>query len=361
MYDISAIQDIPPFSMDRSEKEEFLSEILWELTLHHYEQCPEYRRILDAWPFSLEKRVPYHNLPFLPVRFFKEYELKSVGETEVVKQMTSSGTTGQMVSRIFLDKETATNQTKILTKIVSDFLGSKRLPMIILDTKAILKDRNLFSARGAGILGYSIFGSDKMYALNEEMKIDFDALEAFLEKHDGERIFLFGFTFMVWQHFYKELVKSGRKLDLTQGILIHGGGWKKLIDEAVDNATFKQKLYEACNLSKVHNFYGMVEQTGTVYMECEEAHLHTSIFSDVIIRNPKDFEEMEHGMEGLIEVVSVLPKSYPGHALLIEDLGTILGEDDCACGRKGKYFSISGRVQNAEVRGCSDVYAKGRS
>ena len=103
-----------------------------------------------------------------------------------------------------------------------------------------------------------------------------------------------------------------------------------------------------------------MEQTGTVYMECE-GHLHTSIFSDVIIRNPKDFEEMEHGMEGLIEVVSVLPKSYPGHALLTEDLGTILGEDDCACGRKGKYFSISGRVQNAEVRGCSDVYAKGRS
>jgi len=357
MYDIADIQNIAPFSLDKEKKEQFLSEILWDLTLHHYQQCPQYHRLLDAWPFDVSTKVSYRDLPFLPVRLFKEYDLKSVGEQDVVKQMTSSGTTGQQVSRIFLDKETATNQTKILTKIVSDFIGTKRLPMIILDTTAILKDRNLFSARGAGILGYSIFGSDKMYALDEDMRIDFESLDAFLEKHSGEDIFLFGFTFMVWQHFYRELVKSGRSLDLSKGILIHGGGWKKLVDEAIDNATYKAKLKEACNLSRIYNFYGMVEQTGTVYMECEHGHLHASVFSDVIIRNPKDFSEAPIGDEGLIEVVSVLPKSYPGHALLTEDSGRILGEDDCPCGRKGKYFSITGRIKNAEVRGCSDTYA----
>lgn len=357
MYDIADVQNIPPFSLGREQKERFLSDILWDLTQHHYAKCPEYQRILDAWPFDMERQVSYRDLPFLPVRLFKEYELRSVGEQDVVKQMTSSGTTGQQVSRIYLDKETATNQTKILTKIVSDFIGTKRIPMIILDTRAILKDRNLFSARGAGILGYSIFGSDKIYALDEEMRIDFEALDAFLEKHEGEEIFLFGFTFMVWQHFYKELARSGKSLDLSRGILIHGGGWKKLIDEAVDNETFKRKLNESCNLSRVYNFYGMVEQTGTVYMECEYGHLHAPVFSDVIIRDPRDFREAPHGEEGLIEVASVLPKSYPGHALLTEDSGKILGEDDCPCGRKGKYFSITGRIKNAEIRGCSDTYA----
>ena len=42
--------------------------------------------------------------------------------------------------------------------------------------------------------------------------------------------------------------------------------------------------------------------------------------------------------------------------LLTEDEGRILGEDDCPCGRKGKYFEILGRVKRAEVRGCSDTY-----
>ena len=51
-----------------------------------------------------------------------------------------------------------------------------------------------------------------------------------------------------------------------------------------------------------------------------------------------------------------LPRSYPGHSLLTEDLGVLLGEDDCPCGRKGKYFKVTGRVPRAEVRGCSDTY-----
>jgi hypothetical protein len=58
-------------------------------------------------------------------------------------------------------------------------------------------------------------------------------------------------------------------------------------------------------------------------------------------------------------VVSVLPGSYPGHALLTEDEGVVLGEDDCPCGRLGKYFKVLGRIKSAELRGCSDAFAAG--
>jgi len=85
--------------------------------------------------------------------------------------------------------------------------------------------------------------------------------------------------------------------------------------------------------------------------------LHASIFSDVIIRNPKDFSECEIGERGLVQVVSVLPHSYPGHCLLTEDEGMIEGIDDCPCGRKGKYIKLFGRIKKAEIRGCSDTYA----
>ncbi len=63
------------------------------------------------------------------------------------------------------------------------------------------------------------------------MEIDFEVVSAFLEKYKGKKILLFGFTFMVWQHFYKELLKTDKKFDFSNGILIHGGGWKKLINE----------------------------------------------------------------------------------------------------------------------------------
>ena len=100
----------------------------------------------------------------------------------------------------------------------------------------------------------------------------------------------------------------------------------------------------------------MVEQTGTIYMECECGHLHAPLFSDVLIRRTDDFSLAGKNERGLIQVVSMLPRSYPGHSLLTEDEGVLLGEDDCPCGRKGKYFKILGRIQNAEIRGCSDTY-----
>ena len=357
MVDYGEILNIPPYSMPREEKHSFLTDILKELSLFHYDNCPEYRRIIDGLGVTLQDISSFCDIPFLPVRLFKEYDLRSVGGEHITKTMTSSGTTGQQVSRIYLDKETSANQTKTLTKIVGSYIGSSRLPMIILDTSAVVKDRTMFSARGAGILGFQMFGRDKIYALDEEMKLDVEGLSAFLEKHSGEKILLFGFTFMIWQHFYEELKKSGYRPDLSNGILIHGGGWKKLADKKVSPEEFKSLLNEVCGIQQVYDYYGMVEQTGTIYMECECGHLHASIFSDVIVRRPHDFSVCGYGEKGLVEVVSILPASYPGHALLTEDEGVILGEDDCPCGRKGKYFSILGRIKNAEIRGCSDTYA----
>jgi phenylacetate-coenzyme A ligase PaaK-like adenylate-forming protein len=359
MLDYSKILEIEPFSLSKNDKEVFLTKYLSDLTCYHYNNCQEYRKILDAIQFDLTNISSYYDIPFLPVRLFKEYELKSIVQENIKKTLTSSGTSGQQVSKIYLDKETSVNQTKALTKIVSSYIGKKRLPMIILDTSAILKNRSMFSARGAGILGFSIFAKDKFYALDEDMKLDIEGMKHFLEKHKGEDLFLFGFTFMIWKHFYKELLRTGYYPDLSKGILIHGGGWKKLITEAVSPERFKKNLNEVCGIQRVYDYYGMVEQTGTIYVECEYGHLHTPVFSDIIIRRPKDFSIADKGEEGLIQVVSVLAKSYPGHSLLTEDKGVILGIDDCPCGKKGKYFKINGRIKNAEIRGCSDTYAAG--
>lgn len=351
------IFQMAPYAAGKQEKAKFLTECLCELTAYHYTACREYRKMMNAAGFDPEKRRSYDEIPFLPVRLFKEYDLRSVGCDDVVKTMTSSGTSGQQVSKIYLDRETSANQSKALARIVSSFLGSQRLPMIILDTSAVLKDRRMFSARGAGILGFSIFAKDKAYALKENMELDIEGIEKFLKSHKGMPVFLFGFTFMVWKHFCQRLEETGYAPDLSQAVLIHGGGWKKLESEAVTREQFKDKLASVCNITRVHDYYGMVEQTGSIYMECEYGHLHAPVFSDVIVRRPHDFSVADFGEEGIVEVVSILPGSYPGHVLLTEDRGVILGEDDCPCGRKGKYFNICGRIKNAELRGCSDTYA----
>lgn len=348
---------LPPYSLNKIEKQQFLLTRLRELSLHHQQYCLPYRRILSAQDFDPATLTNIADLPFLPVALFKKMTLTSVQDDAVVKTMTSSGTSGQQVSRIYLDKQTAMLQQKALANIVSDFIGPRRLPLLIIDSAAVMKDRTLFSARGAGILGFSIFGQERTYALDDDMSLNYDRLDAFLQKHDNKPLLLFGFTFMVWQHFYQQLLKHPQKYDLSRATLIHGGGWKKLQSMAVSASEFARRLNNVCGLERISDYYGMVEQTGAIYMQCEKKHLHASIFSDVIIRNPQDFSVCKIGEPGIIQVISTLPESYPGHSLLTEDEGVLLGEDDCACGRKGKYFSVLGRLQHAELRGCSDTYA----
>jgi phenylacetate-coenzyme A ligase PaaK-like adenylate-forming protein len=356
--ELTKILDIAPYSLDKIQKRKLLNERLGDLMVYHYAHCEPYRDMMNAVRVDIKHTSEYDELPFVPVRLFKEYELRSIPKEDVVKTLTSSGTTGQRVSRIFLDKTASANQTKALTKIVSSFIGNKRLPMLILDSSDVIKDRAMFSARGAGIIGFSLFGAKRIYAFDDEMRLDIPQIRTFLKEYSGGPIFMFGFTFMIWQYFYKELIKNGYKPDLSQGILIHGGGWKKLVAESVSVQEFKQSLHDVCGIEahNIHDYYGMVEQTGTIYMECEQGHLHAPVFSDVLIRRPVDFSVAGIGEKGFIEVVSVLPESYPGHILLTEDEGEILGEDDCPCGRLGKYFKIHGRVKGAEIRGCSDTY-----
>ncbi|WP_312209211.1 acyl-protein synthetase [Pseudescherichia sp.] len=354
---LEEILAIPPWSLAKNDKQRLLLDRLKTLTVHHYQHCEPYRRMLDAQSVEPHAIRRLEDLPFLPVSLFKTLTLKSVPDNEVFKTLTSSGTSGQQVSRIYLDKATAALQQKTLVKIVNQFTGEGRLPLLIIDCPSVLKDRQQFSARGAGILGFSLFGSDRAWALNDDMTLNSDAVAAFLTKHQGKRILLFGFTFMVWQHFYKALAASQRRFDLSQALLIHGGGWKKLQHEAVSPADFAVRLHDVCALPRVHDYYGMVEQTGCISMQCEHGHLHASIFSDVIIRRPADFSPCAPGEPGIIQVLSVLAGSYPGHSLLTEDEGVLVGEDDCACGRKGKYFHVLGRLKRAELRGCSDTYA----
>ena len=350
---------ISPYSLEHKSKAELHLHALCDLTKHHYAHCLQYKRLLDVLGYAPELWEHVEDIPFIPVRLFKEYDLLSVDRAQVFKTMTSSGTTGQSVSKIFLDRDTSSNQTRALTKLVSSFIGKKRLPMLVIDSKAVIKDRSLFSARGAGILGFSMLGYDVTYALDDQMRIDVPLIQGFLEKHRDEQILLFGFTFVIWEHFCNALKTVGIRLDLDNGIMIHGGGWKRLIEEAVDNDVFKKAIHDVSGVSRVCNYYGMVEQTGSIFMECEAGHLHASIFSDVLIRDHRDFSCLSPGQKGLVQLLSLLPLSYPGHSVLSEDVGEILGEDDCSCGRKGKYFKIHGRIKDAEVRGCSDTYATG--
>ena len=355
---LDILAGLEPYSLAADEKRNLYRSALSELTRGHYEKCRPYRLILDAQGLAPQPGIEPEpeDQPFLPVRLFKELDLLSVPRENVTRMMTSSGTTGQAVSRIFLDKDNARRQSQVLARIVCSFIGPKRLPLLLLDTETVRRDPALFSARGAGLVGFTIFGAETSYALNEDMSLDRPRVLAFLEKHGRGPVLMCGYTAIIWRHVLMELAAAGEAFNIKDGILFHSGGWKKMKDQAVDAVIYKETARKYLGRVRVHNYYGMAEQLGSVFVECAEGHMHCSVYSEAVVREPRAFKPAGLGERGLLELMSLLPTSYPGHILLTEDEGEILGEDDCPCGRLGRYFKIHGRVPGVEARGCGDTY-----
>jgi hypothetical protein len=344
---------LPPYCLTQGEKNAAILPHFADLTEHHRLACPQYARVLAALFANARKPSSPEEIPYLPVRLFKSHQLRSIPESAVFKTLTSSGTSGDPVSQVYLDRETAQRQTLALSRILTSVLGPDRLPMLVVDSPGILRDRQRFSARAAGVLGMMNFGREHCFVLTEDMCLDESALNAFLERHRGRTFLVFGFTSFVWQHFYRQL--AGRGLDLSNGILVHSGGWKRLLSLSVDNAEFKRRILGETGLNRIYNFYGMAEQVGSVFLEGDDGFLYTPNFADIVVRDPITLAPLGPGQIGVLQVLSILPTSYPGHSILTEDLGVVHSIDANGCGRQGKSFSVLGRLPSAELRGCSDV------
>jgi hypothetical protein len=349
-----ALSDARQYSLRQADKERLLLAELNRLTAHHQQHCASYARI-TAVIGSKTPAASLEEVAYLPVGLFKSHALSSVAPTQAFKTVTSSGTTGQQVSRIVVDRETAWRQTTTLGRIVSHVIGPQRLPMILIETSATVNDRKRFTARGAGLLGLMNFGRSHFFALDDDMGLDGRGFDAFLDRFARQPFLIVGFTFMVWQYFYSRIRHLG--LDLSHGILLHSGGWKTLQRQAVTHQEFRRAFRASTGLTRIHNFYGMAEQLGTIYMEDEDGCLCAPNAGDVIVRDPVTLEPAPCGTPGIIQVLSALPLSYPGHSILTDDVGVIHGIDDSPRGRLGKRFSVLGRVPRADLRGCSDVHA----
>lgn len=343
------------FGENQGNREAFLISQLKSLTKHHYANCRQYAHAIDATFPLWREALTLEQMPYLPVGLFKELRLSSVSSSEVFRIVTSSGTTGQKVSQVVLDKETAKLQSNALLDILSEVVGKKRLPMLIVDAEDTIKSRDSRNARAAGIIGLMSLGRKYTFLNDKDMQPQAAKLADFLKENGKEPFLIFGFTFMVWQYLFQYF--KDREMDLSNGILVHSGGWKNLVNQSVDNVVFRQKLNEAFGLKHIVNFYGMAEQTGSIFVEAEDALLHPSVYSDVIIRDPLTLQPLPIGQEGIIQVLSILPRSYPGHSILTEDVGIIESVDAAENKLGGKAFRVLGRLPKSELRGCSDVHA----
>ncbi|MGH7119806.1 MAG: hypothetical protein ACREFP_12590, partial [Acetobacteraceae bacterium] len=300
--------------------------------------------------------------PYLPVGAFKIHPPLTLVEREkTVRTLTSSATTGQTPSRIALDAETSKRMVRGVTAILRDFIGPKRRPYLVIDTPQTLAGATELGARGAAIHGLRPFATELVCCLKAtqtgQLQIEDATLLEFADKWRHEEVLVYGFTYVVWQHLVTPLLARGVRLKLPKIWLLHSGGWKRLQDQAVTRETFAAGVADVfgCTENRVLDFYGMVENLGIIYPDCEYGNKHAPAFGAVIVRDPLTLRPVEVGGQGLVQVCSVLPSSFPGFLVLSDDIGQVIAYDGCRCGRRGISFRFVKRVPRVEVRGCGNL------
>jgi phenylacetate-coenzyme A ligase PaaK-like adenylate-forming protein len=346
------------YNYSTSEKKKFFDNQIFKLIKFHKKKSKNFKKIINNFDTKSFKKLI--SIPPLPITAFKKYDLLSIRKSEVIKVLRSSGTTGNSTSKIFLDSDNSKNQTWVLSKIMETIFGNKRLPMLIIEKEPNYNflDRNEFNARIAAINGFSIFANNRYFIFNEKNKIDNNKLLKFFEKYCNEKFIIFGFTDQIFNCFYKKKINRKFTKYLKNGILVHGGGWKKLESQKVDNVKFNKTINSNYNINKIYNYYGLIEQTGSIFIECPEcSSFKCSIYSDVILRDKNLNEIKKDGEIGLLQVMSTIPTSYPGNVILTEDLAEFTNKKKCnSCiNYKGNRFRIHGRVKNSEIRGCANI------
>lgn len=353
------------YSSSDVENDAFFLKVMQEVTLYHYENCGPYRKICDKREFDPGSLSDLVQLPILPASIFKKNLLVSVPQDEIFREINSSATTSGQPSRMALDRATSRRQTKCFNKVILNRIGTKRRKFIVLDEPSTIERSALVSARSSTIKSL-LFCANEVYTCieNDDGKLSLNQakLEEYLREAEqkGDELILFGFTFILYAYVVRELLKAKKKYKLPSAKIVHIGGWKKLQSEMVTPEQLVKDCSETfgVNPSDVIDIYGFTEQSGLIYPTCEAGVRHVPQWAKIIVRDPVTLKPVGMREKGLLQFLTPIQTSYPGHCVLTEDIGYIASENKCECGRRGLTFRVVDRAPGAEIRGCGDIMSE---
>ncbi len=288
-----------------------------------------YARFCNYLKVDAAKISDVTKIPFLPIQFFKRFQIKTgVWDAEVVFE--SSGTTGQARSKHFI-KSTSHYYMNCI-KAFENVYG-KVSELCIL---AILPG---YQARSNSSLVYMVnelikksdYQESGFYLDREDDLIE--VLEA--NKMNGIPTILFGVSFALL-----DLCKY--KIDFPGLIVIETGGMKtSKLDLTKEEIV--EKLRSDWNIDRIDSEYGMTELLSQAYSRNQEFYIPASTLKVIIGQISDPFNTERPMKTGLIKAIDLA--NYDSCSFIAtEDLG-IASQDG--------HFKVLGRLDQSEFRGCN--------
>lgn len=289
-----------------------------------------YKRYLEALRVNPDKVNGIEDIPFLPIRFFKEHALKTRKWAEKLF-FESSGTTGTQTSRhAIYDMESYLSHAE---QIFEKNFGSLTHYHLLALLPSYLEKGN---SSLVAMIDHFIKKTDSVHSgfyLNNYEKLveDVDRL-----KTSSKKVIVWGVTYALLD------VADLYKPDWQDVMVFETGGMKGRRRE-ITREELHQTLKANLKLDKIYSEYGMTELLSQAYTQ--GTHLfYPSHSMKIIIREITDpFRKGLIDETGIINVID-LANIYSMAFIETEDLGKV---------NKSGNFEVLGRSDNSDVRGCN--------
>lgn len=315
-----------------SEKPFDFDSVALEIFRYQAENLLVYRNYLTYLDIESSKITNVLEIPFLPISFYKSYKVLVKGENEK-KVFRSSGTTNTDIanrSSLYLSDE-AIYQKSALQNF-ERFFGK-------INTLEIFALLPSYSEREDSSLVYMV--NDFMTRTTGKKKNFFldnwDALVVEMKRLDKRKIVLFAVSFALL-----DFAESGRVCDLPISI-IETGGMKGRKKEMIKEELFLS-IRTAFPNAYFHSEYGMTELLSQAY--AKDGHLFSPPkWMRAFVREAEDpFALKKHG-NGVLNIIDLAAINNCSF-IATEDLAILQEDGD---------FSILGRLDKSDVRGCSQL------
>ena len=301
-----------------------------ELFKYQYENNTVYRSYCDLINNAYSEVSEVHQIPFLPIQFFKSHTVSCVSKAPD-KIFLSSKTTGQIASRHFVNDLNIYH--KSFEKGFNEFYGSIKDYAILALLPSYLERENSSLVYMANQLIHQSKHPLSGFYLDEWDQL-INTLQT-LEKK-GQKTILLGVTFALLTLIEK------KKLNLNNTIIMETGGMKGMRKELVREA-LHSLFKKGFGVKNIHSEYGMTELMSQAYSK-KNGLYNCPPWMKVLIRSTDDpFEIIQEEKTGAINIID-LANVESCAFIATQDLGKTHNDGS---------FEVLGRFDTSEIRGCN--------
>lgn len=312
------------------QSEEDFQHVALEVFRYQAQENEVYKNFLHFLNIDYKTIKHTNEIPFLPIQFFKKFEIIS-GNRSVEKVFTSSGTTGMATSQHLVTDLALYHYS--LEKCFEQFYG----PLTDYTIFALLP--SYLERTGSSLIDMVEYWIDKSANVNSGFYLyNHDELYHNLIEHEktGKKAILIGVSFALLD-FVEDY-----KMNLQHTIVMETGGMKGRKKE-ITREELHQILKEGFGTNEIHSEYGMTELLSQGYSR-GDLTFKSPNWMRIMIRETEDpLRYVSEGKTGGVNVIDLA--NYNSISFIAtDDLGKKVGKNQ---------FEILGRFDHSDVRGCN--------